>query len=139
MKTGSTRWWYKTDDGEIVAVVLAPHETPQPHWVRGLKPQTSEKLEQHIRRISALHRGVPKSSRQRERMSAAKRGVPKSDQHREAMSRAHKLRSARIHELMRHYPHLTYNECSSLEAKLLRSNEQPEWFKLLLQAQHDKE
>ena len=138
MKKGSTRWYYETSDGEIIGVVLPPGETPQPHWQRGLAPPTSEKLAQHIRRISELHRGVPKSSRQRARMSAAKRGVAKSPEHCLAMSRAHVLRSQRIHELMRHYPHLTYNECSSLEAKLLRSNEQPEWFKLLLQAQHDK-
>jgi hypothetical protein len=113
-------------------ITIKEHETPDPSWTRGFPPRSPEKQQQIRDRLTKLHGGKPKSLEQREKMRQRKLGIPKSDSHKQTMSKSQRERLPRIQAIRQMFPDLTYQQASSLEARLRKNPIQPEWYRKLL-------
>jgi hypothetical protein len=115
-------WWYQDEFGQIHKKTVPTGEPyPTEPWQRGMPPYTQERKLKEQQRLSQLHRGVPKTPKQRQLMSVAKTGVPKSLEHKYNMSLAHLQRIQRVRQLMQEQPELTYFQACTLEAKIRKT------------------
>jgi hypothetical protein len=131
MKTGNKRWYRQNIDGTYTRIVTDVDMSNEAGWIRGFPPRSQEAIEAHAQRMKNIHANKEKSTLHRQRMSMAKIGVKKSESHVANMKLAHNRRHLRILEIMK-IKNVDYFQASSYEAKLKKSDEQPEWYLRLL-------